>query len=179
MAEVFVGVEEALSYTGQGVKANSCLAVNLSMLGVGTIEECHDALVNSSISTIDGISRIPDEGAELEVADNKVILGEALIWFDVKSVIEDSTSQFKEGCAAIVAVKLNEDDLNDDAMHLILLAGQFEENGKPGDMLVGDSLYDAMQRETAVEIDKRLQSTLDWAGALFSYHVSVTRVSEK
>ena len=179
MAEVFVGIEETLSYTGEGVKANPCLAVDLAMLGVGTVEECHDTLVKLDISTGDGISRMPDDGADIEINGNTVVFGEARIWFDVDSVIEDAVTQFEDGSAAIVAVKLNEEDLDDEAMHLILLAGQFVRNGKRGDVLVGDSLRDGMLRESVIEVDKRLQRTLDWAGALFSYHVSVTQVSEK
>ena len=179
MTEVFTGVEEALTYTGEGIKTNPCLAVDLAMLGAGTIEECHAVLVASGISTADGISHMPDEGAELDVNGNTVVFGETMMWFDVDSTMEDAIMQFGDGNAAIVAVKLNEEDPNDEAMHLILLAGQFIKNGERSAVLVGDSLHDGMQRELATQINKRLQRTLDWAGALFSYHVSVTKHSEK
>lgn len=176
--EVFIGVEEALSYSEEGLRTNPCLAVDLAMLGVGTIDECHATLVSSGISTAEGLSQIPNEGAELEVNGQAVVLGGARAWFKVGKLIEDSTAQFEDGGGAIVAVKLDENDLDDEAMHLILLAGQFVKDGEDRAMLVGDSLKDGMQRQSIAELDVRLQRTLDWAGALFSHHVSVNRGSE-
>ncbi len=173
MAEVFKGVEAARSYTGEGIRANPCLAVDLAMLGVGTIEECHDVLVASGISTADGMSQLPDDGGEVSINGNKVVFRRAQMRIDASRALGDAASRFNEGDGTLVAVRLNEEDPNDGAMHIVLLAGQFEKDGKPGDILVGDSLQDGMQREPAQAVYDRLQQTIEWAGGLLSYHVSV------
>lgn len=178
MAETFLGMSEALEYKGEGLRANPCLAVDLAMLGVGTIEECHEALVQVGISSPDGMSVIPDEGIAVQVNDNIVSFGATNMWFNLDTAAEDTIAQYEKSEGAIFAVKLNEEDPEDGGMHLVLLAGQFLNNDEVRSVLVGDSLVDDIQRVNPSEVNARLQRTLDWAGALFSYHVAVSEVAD-
>ncbi len=98
------------------------------------------------------------------------------MWFDLDSVGQYTNSRFADNEGAIFLVKLNEHDPEDSAMHMILLAGHFKEGGVIRSVAVGDSLLDDVQIVLATKISDRLRRTLDWAGALFSYNVSVVEV---
>jgi hypothetical protein len=176
MTTQFVGIPEALAYTGAGLRENPCLAVNFAMLGVGEIDECHAALVDADISSEDGESRIPPEGAEkVTVNDSVVALGSQKAWFEADKAVADARAGFADRTGTIFSVQLNEDDPESPNMHLVLFAGQFIDGDRVSELLVGDSLQDGMQRPSLEEARDRLARSMDWAGAIMGNTVSVTQ----
>ena len=178
MAETFFGIDRVLDYRQVGSFNNPCLAVDLAMLGVGDKNKCHQALVASGVSTPDGVSEIPGKGVELDINGNKVTIDPTKLFFDLRKLESDSRSQFDKAEAAIVAVKLHEDDPEDYSMHLILLGGHYREGDRVTKVVIGDSLLDGVQEQRPEELESRLERTLDFNGALLSCHVRVDYSSD-
>jgi hypothetical protein len=172
MSERFVGIEQAQDYDAPGVRENSCLAVDLAMLGVGEIDEIDELLISLGISTADGISKI-EEDTELDINAHKVIVGASKPKFSVEAAIKDTKEQFERGDGAIITIPLHPEDPENLDGHMVLAAGMYVEDLEVTGVLLGDSLKDGMQRISPSDAVSRLEQTVEYFGAIYSSQVKL------
>ncbi|MFI5270717.1 MAG: hypothetical protein ACHQT9_01575 [Candidatus Saccharimonadales bacterium] len=172
MSERFVGIEQAQTYDAPGVRENSCLAVDLAMLGVGGIDEINELLVSLGISTPDGISEVVED-TELDINEHKVIIGAPRPKFSVEAAITDTKEQFEQGNGAIITLPLHPENTESFDGHMVLAAGMYVKDLEVTGVLLGDSLLDGMQRISPSDAVDKLEQTVERFGAIYSSHVKL------
>ncbi len=180
MSGTFEGLREPLNYRGVGKMADPCLAAILATAGLGEIEEIHQKLVGLGVSTPEGISDI-NAGFDIAMNGKEARIDPPRMFSGLEKAIDGTGEQFEKGNGTIIAVKLYEDDYDNQDTHFLLLIGheRDEETDKVTAVYVGDSRYDDVQELHPSDVLDLLDRTIDLLGGIYAYHLSVTPIPEE
>lgn len=175
MPKRYIGLDEPRNYTDEGVKDNPCVAVICSMIGAGSIEACHSALVAAGISEENGSTLPIEERTVVLIGEtgDKVTLGAADGAYNANEFFSKAEESFLGGKGQVLLVPKNPADPESFEGHWLLAAGQRNGEGEVDDFLIGDSMLNGMQMVRPEELAGQIATTIDSFGVLYHFEISV------
>lgn len=172
MTTEFAG-QPGIKHVRQPEDSELCFAAIVSALdNQRSVEQVHEALVDSGISTADGSTANPGEAQTIQLAADTKLAVEPFVGISTERFITAINERLQDRKPVALLHKKNDDEL-DNRLHWSLIAGRYHTDGETELAVLMDPLQSENAYVDSSEVTDMVERTVEFFGGVWACALSI------